>query len=604
MQAIILAAGRGRRMEPLSSTCHKALLEIGGVTILGRAVDSLVAAGVEPVTVVTGYRSDDIRDFLSDRYPGLDVNYIHNDRYDETNNIVSLALALNSIEYEEDVILIECDLLFEPHLITDLIGHGDRNVALVDHYRTGMDGTVVALSDGYVTQVFPTNAQGSDFSYANKFKTLNVYRFDRDFCRTTLRPILTTYADHVDANCYYELVLGMLANIPAHRISALLVQESDWVEVDDPNDLMTARFAFETRGRAAQLDRSFGGHWAFGILDFSLPRNAYFPPPAMLAALRHGLPDIISGYGSAQEVLDEKVALFVGCRSDRVLLLNGASSIYPLLRQLFEGSSVLRPDVTFGEYARCFPGAATYTDQPGIDLADLERRAGAADLVVLVNPNNPSGTVVPTGWIYDLAARTPETLMLIDESFLPFSEQPSLIRVLESAPLDNVAVLTSLGKGLGVPGLRLGHFYSTGRKWRERVREQLPIWGVNALAEFFLELTIKFRADLDRSIQETVAERARLQEMLLEVPYVRKVYDSAANFLLTELNGDGRTLAATVRAELLAAHKIEVKDVSGKYNDKLPRLRLSVRTREENTLLLEALHAAGVVSSAGVVSGR
>ncbi|MGH3193246.1 MAG: NTP transferase domain-containing protein, partial [Streptosporangiaceae bacterium] len=150
MQAVILTAGRGRRMEPLTKTCHKALLEIGGKTILGRALDSLVKAGVAPITVVTGYRGDDIRHFISTRYPGLPVRYVHNQSYETTNNIVSLALALESLTYEEDVILIECDLLFEPHLITDLIGHPGKNVALVDHYRTGTGVRLVIVCDGFI----------------------------------------------------------------------------------------------------------------------------------------------------------------------------------------------------------------------------------------------------------------------------------------------------------------------------------------------------------------------------------------------------------------------------------------------------------------------
>src|SRR5689334_235120 len=120
MQAVILTAGQGRRMEPLSRTCHKALLEIGGATILGRAMDSLLAAGVGPVTIVTGYRGDDIAEFVTGRYPDADVRFVHNDRYDVTNNIVSLALALDTIDYDDDVILIECDLLFEPYVITEL----------------------------------------------------------------------------------------------------------------------------------------------------------------------------------------------------------------------------------------------------------------------------------------------------------------------------------------------------------------------------------------------------------------------------------------------------------------------------------------------------
>ena len=223
-------------MEPLSLESHKALLEIGDSTILGRALDSLTQVGVNTVTIVTGYRADDITEFATSRYPSIEFRFVHNDRYEITNNIVSLALALESLSYDEDVILIECDLLFEPHVLADLVERPGGNIALIDHYRTGMDGTVVATEDGYVSQVFPASSQDANFNYHNKFKTLNIYRFDRTFCQKTLRPMLTAYANNVDDNCYYEIVLGMLANIPQHRIAALLVAESDWVEVDDPND--------------------------------------------------------------------------------------------------------------------------------------------------------------------------------------------------------------------------------------------------------------------------------------------------------------------------------------------------------------------------------
>lgn len=583
-------------MEPLSSTCHKALLEIGDNSILGRALDSLIDAGVAPITIVTGYRSDDIREFVSAKYPEAPVRFVHNERYEITNNIVSLALALENLSYEADVILVECDLLFEPHLITELMNHPGGNVALVDHYRTGMDGTVVAVKDGYVHEVFPTASQDADFNYRDKFKTLNIYRFDKMFCQKILRPMLSTYADHVDANCYYEIVLGMLSNIPEHRIAAQVADESCWVEVDDPNDLAVAKFSFQPWDRWAILDRSWGGHWSFNLLDFSLPRNAFFPPAAMLAALRHGLPDVITGYGSAQEILNEKAALFLGCESSQVYLLNGASQAYPVLRHLYQGKRVAIPQPTFGEYRRAFPQASIYRDTPGSDVPLLEQASQGPDLLVIVNPNNPSGNTIPTGLIYDLAVRTPETMFLIDESFLSFSGQPSVISMLEKEPLDNVTVLTSLGKMFGVPGLRLGYLYTSNEGIRDEFDEFGAIWGVNALAEFFLELTIKFRKELERSIALTVEERTRMQRCLAENPLVCRVHDSGGNFLLVQLRGEDAGVAASLRRELLAASRIEVKDVSGKFPDGLPRLRLAVRTPADNDRLIRALQSVSALA--------
>jgi histidinol-phosphate/aromatic aminotransferase/cobyric acid decarboxylase-like protein len=585
-------------MEPLTRTRHKALMDIGGSTILGRAMDSLIAADVTPITVVTGYRSEEISGYISARYPDVPVRYVVNSDYDSTNNIVSLAMALEALSYDDDVLLIECDLLFEPRLITELAAGPGGNVALVDRYRTGMDGTVVSVTDGAVTEVFPTSRQGAGFRYDDKFKTLNIYRFDRHFCRSTLRPILTAYAEHVDPNCYYELVLGMLANVPAHRITARQVEECDWAEVDDPNDLSVARFAFDPPARAGLLDRSFGGHWSLDILDFSLPRNAYFPPPTMHAALRHALPDVITGYGSAQPVLDEKLSFFLGCDPRHVRLLNGASAAYPVLRHIYRGSRAAIPAPTFGEYPRSFPGALTYADRPGFDDGALDRAARTADVCVVVNPNNPSGTTLPTPSLYELAARSPQTRFLIDESFLPFSGQPSMVGLLEQAPLANVTVLTSLGKALGVPGLRLGYLYSSHDGLLAAIDEFMPIWGVNALAEFFLELVLKFRGDLAAAVQNTIGERARMRQLLADQPLIEQVYESGANFLLVRLRGSDASAAGQVRAALLARERIEVKDVSGKFPDHSPRLRLAVRTRQDNDRLIEAMSviAEGLVA--------
>ena len=82
----------------------------------------------------------------------------------------------------------------------------------------------------------------------------------------------------------------------------------------------------------------------------------------MLAALAHALPDVITGYGSRQEILDEKAAFFLGCDPSRVRLLSGAAQAYPILGHWYKDKRVAIPAPTFGEYSRCLPHAATYPD--------------------------------------------------------------------------------------------------------------------------------------------------------------------------------------------------------------------------------------------------
>ena len=586
MQAIILAAGYGRRMRPLSDNSHKALLPIGSTTILARIVDGLREIDVDDITVVTGYRAEDIERYLRERYPQTRFQFIHNPRYEETNNIVSLSMGLEQMDLEDDLVLVECDLLFEPGLLGRLLAR-DANIALVDHYRTGMDGTVVSVSGGLVRQVFPPHVQGPDFQYADKYKTLNIYRFQRDFCKNTLAPLVKVYADQVDANSYYELVLGMLANVPAQHIVAEVVDGEQWAEVDDPNDLAVARFQFEPEQRPEILDRTFGGQWSFELLDFSFMRNNYFPTEGMLAAMRHALPSLIQRYGSRQEVLNEKLGWFLNCDPRRLQTLHGGTQAFPLLRDMFRGRTLATPVPTFGEY-RTFDDALHYEDAPGIDLGELERTAEAADVTVVVNPNNPTGTTLPTSEIYTLAARHPSKTFLVDESFNGFSAEPSIELALEREPLANVHVLVSLSKVLGVPGLRIGYVYSPDEAFIEEVGRRLPIWNMNSIAEYFLELLLKFRPELAASFEQTVRDREELRDTLQSVPGIAEVYPSGGDFLLVRLDAPAET-GARLRRTLLAEAAIEIKDVSARVPGDCAYLRLAVRKSHENQRLTDAL---------------
>ena len=121
---------------------------------------------------------------------GLNYRFVRNERYETTNNIVSLRLALDALDPGADLLLVECDLLLGRGMLARLVAAGQGNVALVDRYRTGMDGTVVSVSGGFVTRVIPPSEQRDGFDYRDMYKTLNVYRFSHEFCRDTIAPLL------------------------------------------------------------------------------------------------------------------------------------------------------------------------------------------------------------------------------------------------------------------------------------------------------------------------------------------------------------------------------------------------------------------------------
>jgi histidinol-phosphate/aromatic aminotransferase/cobyric acid decarboxylase-like protein len=230
-------------------------------------------------------------------------------------------------------------------------------------------------------------------------------------------------------------------------------------------------------------------------------------------------------------------------------------------------------------------------DAVGVDREELAARAGNFDLVVVANPNNPTGTVLPTDWLHALAAQHPRTAFLVDESFAGFAGQPALLDRLENAPLQNVLIVASLSKTLGVPGLRLGYAYSCDVDLMARISAGIPIWNLSASAEFLLEIALKFKPELAASFERTAADRSALQASLENTPGICEVYPSAGNFLLFRLDHPDPARAAALTDALLARHSIYVKDVSSRFPAPAPFLRVAVRHPEENKRLVEALSA-------------
>src|SRR5687767_2262867 len=145
MQAVILAAGMGRRLGVLTKDRTKCMIELNGRTLIERSLDILSRLDLDRIVIVIGYEGQDVRDTVGDSYGTVPVQYIENAEYRTTNNIYSLFLARHVLA-EADTLLLESDLVYEPKIVDDLLAHPAPNVAAVDHFRTWMDGTVVTIS--------------------------------------------------------------------------------------------------------------------------------------------------------------------------------------------------------------------------------------------------------------------------------------------------------------------------------------------------------------------------------------------------------------------------------------------------------------------------
>lgn len=576
-------------MRPLTDATHKALLSVGDESLLARMVAALLALEIEAITVVTGHRAPDLEAHLGERFPGRAVGWVHSPDHETTNNIVSLDLALRAIPRGTGILVLEADVVFDAALLQRLVVSPHANVALLAPWQPGLDGTVATVEDGVVTALIP----GGRARPAEAFKTVNLYKLGAAFCDQHLRRMLTATIEGGGADRYYEVVLGALVHlgIPSARLHAEIVEGEAWMEIDNPDDLDLARFAFEPLARRERLDTAYGGLWRYPVTDFCYPRNLYFPNAAALEELRARLPDLTGQYGSAQSVLDEVLGRYLRQPPTRAVLLNGLSQIFPILRRWYADRPALIPAPTFGEFARAFPGAATYRDGPGVDFAEVEAKAPAGGVVVFVNPNNPTGSWLARERIMAFARAHPDKTVLVDESFADFSSQPDVLSGLAEAP-QNLVVLKSLGKALGVTGLRLGFAAGADAAFLADLRAELPVWNINAPAEAFLRLTLRHRRDITGSFVRTRADREAFADALAAHPLVERAWPSEGNFILTRLKVP--VLPAFLDA-LLAHHGLYLKDVSDRFADPGAWVRLAVRTPTDNRRLLDAMLAEAPV---------
>ena len=202
MQAIILAAGMGRRLGEYTKDNTKCMLPVNGVRLIDRTLSQLAKLQLNRVVIVVGYQRQNLIDYIGNRYDRLlNIEYVENPIYDKTNNIYSLALAKDKLQ-EDDTLLIESDLIFDDGMFALLTENPYPNLALVAKYETWMDGTMVRLdSDNNIVNFVPKAA--FDYNETDSYyKTVNIYKFSREFSQTKYVPSLEAYSKAVGNNEY------------------------------------------------------------------------------------------------------------------------------------------------------------------------------------------------------------------------------------------------------------------------------------------------------------------------------------------------------------------------------------------------------------------
>jgi len=156
MKAVILAAGIASRLRPLTDTTPKCLLKVGERCLLQRAFDALLQNGFREFVIVTGYRQQQIVDFLESRYPALEITFVYNEKYASTNNIYSLWLTRPYAD-KEDILLLDSDILFDPQLVAGLLGYGRADALALNRHALGEEEIkVIADDEGKVLEISKT----------------------------------------------------------------------------------------------------------------------------------------------------------------------------------------------------------------------------------------------------------------------------------------------------------------------------------------------------------------------------------------------------------------------------------------------------------------
>ncbi len=399
MQAIILAAGMGRRLKKLTENQPKCMVTVNGIPMIERMMKQLDHFHLDRIIIVTGHKGEELQSFISSLPLSTPVTYIDNPVYKTTNNIYSLYLAKDQL-LKDDTILLESDLIFEQEVLTQIINNPYPNLALVAHFESWMDGTVVLLDEQDNIMKFLTRKDFRFEDIHSYYKTVNIYKFSRNFSTTHYVPFLEAYSKALGNNEYYEQVLKVISLLDDHDLKATRLENGFWYEIDDEQDLDIAESIFtDSQSRLSRLSKRFGGYWRYpGLLDFCYLVNPYFPNSRFMGEIKASFEALTTSYPSGLEVNNLLAAKSLGLDRNHVLTGNGAAElIKPLLHSFKNAVGVLRP--SFEEYGACSQNPVyfsvatpdyTYTAQDIMDFYnDME-----LDALVLVNPDNPTGNYI------------------------------------------------------------------------------------------------------------------------------------------------------------------------------------------------------------------
>ncbi len=345
-----------------------------------------------------------------------------------------------------------------------------------------------------------------------------------------------------------------------------------------------------------ELMESMGAHGR-PLSDYCVPVNPYFPTVEIFERLRGRLETILKFYPSSNHDIAQRLAEFVRLEPTTLVLGNGSTELISFINRLLVSESIAIPVPTFSRWTEdpTLSGKQVHTflrhAQNDFRLTPLEfvngvRQCGAR-AAVLCNPNNPTGALMARADVLRvLGALRDLDVVVIDESFIDFADEqvvPSVDRDVMRYP--NAVVLKSLGKNLGLHGVRMGYAVAS-PALAARLREAIPFWNLNSLAQALIEELPRARFEYEAGRRQVVRDRIYLEQRLWELPGLT-VYPAQANFVYVRLPHGVEGVA--LRNHLLTEHGCFIRECGNKLGSDSQHFRIAARPRREVDHLIACL---------------
>jgi threonine-phosphate decarboxylase len=340
-----------------------------------------------------------------------------------------------------------------------------------------------------------------------------------------------------------------------------------------------------------------GGYYRYDFIDHAYLYNLYFPPEAVFTRFKDQIHDLVLNYPVAQDALAGLVGTVIDQPAERIVVGNGAAELIKIVSGHLSRKLIV-PVPSFNEYANAAPSGQVVefplefpSFQLDVDKFAAEALRIKADVAVVVTPNNPTSMLIPKPDLIRLAKKlmTHDCMLIVDESFLDFSENPeqiSLEREIQTYP--NMAIFKSMSKAYGICGLRIGYMLTANAKFADAVRGGVHIWNINGFAEEFLRILPAYKDQFLESCKQVRCDRDRLHEKLCSIKGMT-VFKPDANYIFCRVPDDVQS-APEITKKLFIEQNMYIKDCVGKTQPDSDRyLRIASRTEAENCNLVAAL---------------